>query len=127
MSNADTPYRDVRWKAARLEVLRRDGYRCRIQLPKCKTRATHADHIEDWRDGGAWFDPANLRAACASCNTAQRNTRVAARARAMRGDYSLSEPGDWIVITPYTWLTAEEEAKYGPNPAPGEPSRRVRR
>jgi len=33
---------------------------------------------------GAWYELSNLRAACIPCNTSQRNSRVAARARAQR-------------------------------------------
>jgi len=79
-----TPYRDKRWKPARRATLLRDGFVCRIQLPGCKKRANSADHIIDWADGGAPFDLRNLRAACMSCQVSQRNTRVAARARAQR-------------------------------------------
>ena len=42
---------------------------------------THVDHLVNVLDGGARLDPANLRAACASCNIGKRNTEVAARAR----------------------------------------------
>ena len=82
------PYRTYRWRLTRPSILRRDGYRCQIQLPGCRTIATHVDHIVDWQDGGPPYDPSNLRAACKSCNTAQRNQRVAARARAMRHSYN---------------------------------------
>lgn len=52
----------------RLEVLERDGWRCQLRLPGCEVRADQADHIVRVRDGGAWFDIANLRAACGPCN-----------------------------------------------------------
>jgi 5-methylcytosine-specific restriction protein A len=77
-------YRSPEWKRVRLVVLARDRHLCQIKGPNCKGRATHVDHRIDWRDGGAWYDPANLRASCATCNIAQRNSRVAARARAYR-------------------------------------------
>lgn len=79
-----TPYADPRWRAIRLEVLERDAWSCHLRLGRCKGRATAVDHLDDWRDGGAWFDPRNLAAACTSCNTAKRNARVAERARAQR-------------------------------------------
>ena len=65
-------------------ILARDGFRCQIAGPRCKTKATHVDHIVSVSDGGAKFDPANLRAACASCNISKRNTEVAQRARGVR-------------------------------------------
>jgi 5-methylcytosine-specific restriction endonuclease McrA len=67
-------------------VLARDGGYCQIKLPRCKVLATTVDHIVDWRDGGALYELTNLRAACRSCNTAQRNMRVAERARRARED-----------------------------------------
>src|SRR4051812_6468243 len=77
-------YADAAWRAIRLMVLARDGHRCQIRGAKCKGRATHVDHIINVDDGGARLDPSNLRAACASCNIAKRNTEVAARARSAR-------------------------------------------
>jgi 5-methylcytosine-specific restriction endonuclease McrA len=94
------PYSSPLWKAVRLAVLERDGYRCQIRGPKCTGMASHVDHVIDWRDGGAPFDPSNLRAACASDNIAKRNRGVAARARAARGEagalpYTPSPSRDW--------------------------------
>lgn len=57
------------WRKIRLAVLERDGYRCRIQGPGCRGRATAVDHIVPWRAGGALFDLENLRAACVPCNS----------------------------------------------------------
>jgi 5-methylcytosine-specific restriction endonuclease McrA len=65
---ATTPYSSRAWRAIRKAVLIRDGYRCRIGGPNCKGTATTVDHIVSWQSGGAWFDPANLRAACGPCN-----------------------------------------------------------
>jgi 5-methylcytosine-specific restriction endonuclease McrA len=79
-----TPYRHPMWPTVRLRILQRDGYACQLKLPKCRGKARAVDHIIDWRDGGGWFDATNLRAACIPCNTAQRNSRVAERARAQR-------------------------------------------
>jgi hypothetical protein len=56
------------WKRIRLQVLERDGYICRIRGPHCQGKATAVDHIIPMADGGALYDPANLRAACAWCN-----------------------------------------------------------
>jgi 5-methylcytosine-specific restriction endonuclease McrA len=84
MTREKRPYDDTRWRVVRRAVLLRDGGMCQIRLARCTGTATAVDHVVDWRDGGAWYDTANLRAACASCNSSQRNTRVAARARAQR-------------------------------------------
>ncbi len=81
MPRRDSPYSGPEWKAVRLQVLARDGYRCMIRLPGCTGRATQVDHIVSMSNGGSRLDPANLRAACRSCNIAQRNIDVAARAR----------------------------------------------
>lgn len=58
----------TRWQQVRLLVLERDEYRCRIRGERCEGTATDADHIIPWEDGGAKFDPANLRASCGWCN-----------------------------------------------------------
>jgi 5-methylcytosine-specific restriction endonuclease McrA len=60
---------DAAWERIRLEILVRDGYRCRIGGPGCTIRATTVDHIVPLALGGARLDPANLRAACGHCNT----------------------------------------------------------
>lgn len=65
-------------------VLERDGYRCRIGGSKCKGRATHVDHVIPWAEGGAPFDPRNLRAACHPCNVGRGAARQAAMAKLNR-------------------------------------------
>jgi 5-methylcytosine-specific restriction protein A len=60
------------WRRVRLVVLERDGGLCQIRGPTCKVAADQADHIVRPEDGGAWFDEANLRAACAPCNLGRR-------------------------------------------------------
>jgi 5-methylcytosine-specific restriction endonuclease McrA len=86
MTASKRPYDSQRWRVVRRDVLLRDGFVCQIRLAHCTGSATAVDHVVDWRDGGSWYDAANLRAACASCNSSQRNSRVAARARAHRDD-----------------------------------------
>jgi 5-methylcytosine-specific restriction protein A len=76
-------YHSKAWRSTSKRVLERDGYRCQIRLPGCLGRATAADHIVELADGGELLDMANLQAACKPCNTAKRNTMVAARARRM--------------------------------------------
>lgn len=79
-------YRDRRWRTIRAAILARDHHTCQLKLPGCRHRANSVDHTIDWRDGGAPFDPTNLRAACMSCQVAQRNHRVANRARKQRDE-----------------------------------------
>lgn len=86
------PYDDPRWKAVRKAVLERDGHRCQIKRPKCKTLATEVDHITAVSDGGAELDPANLRAACKPCNIGERNATVAARAKGIRTGTTTAQP-----------------------------------
>lgn len=64
---ADHPYGGP-WPRIRKMILKRDGHRCQINGPRCKGHATTVDHIVSWQNGGAWYDPANLRAACTTCN-----------------------------------------------------------
>jgi hypothetical protein len=53
---------------------------CQVRLPNCKIVATCVDHRVEpgppaLRRNDLFFDPNNLRASCASCNTAKRNRR----------------------------------------------------
>jgi 5-methylcytosine-specific restriction endonuclease McrA len=104
-------YADASWRAVRLAVLRRDGFVCQIRRPNCKSRATEVDHILAMSDGGDRLDLNNLRAACKSCNIAERNATLAARARGVRarespgGDTSTRTPtrAEYIASTGYDW------------------------
>jgi 5-methylcytosine-specific restriction endonuclease McrA len=78
------PYHTPEWRRVRQQILTRDGRYCQLRLDGCRMDATHVHHIVDWRDGGAPYDPSNLVAACAQCNIAERNKRVAERARHAR-------------------------------------------
>lgn len=51
------------WRRVRAQVLKRDGYRCRL----CGAPATHVDHIVPVREGGT-DEPVNLPALCERCN-----------------------------------------------------------
>ena len=63
---------DARWRRVRLVVLERDGYLCRIRGPRCLGVADQVDHVIRPQDGGAWYDEANLRGACAPCNVGRQ-------------------------------------------------------
>jgi len=52
----------------RLLILDRDRNVCQMRGPKCRRYATDVDHIVAVSEGGAFYDPANLRAACRACN-----------------------------------------------------------
>lgn len=80
---ADHPYHGP-WPRIRLQILERDGYACQINGPGCTLHASHVDHIIPWTEGGAWYDPANLRASCEHCNTARGQARLAAMAKLNR-------------------------------------------
>lgn len=58
------------WAATRLQVLERDGWACQMLRDgaPCGRPASTVDHIVA-RSRGGTDDPANLRAACADCNT----------------------------------------------------------
>jgi 5-methylcytosine-specific restriction endonuclease McrA len=64
---------DAAWRVVRLRVLERDGWNCQLRLPGCRGKADEADHIVPHDRGGAWYDEANLRAACGHCNRARGN------------------------------------------------------
>lgn len=64
-------YGSRRWKGVRVQVLRRDGWRC----VSCGSAGRlEVDHVKPIRDGGAPYDMSNLQALCPSCHT--RKTRL---------------------------------------------------
>jgi 5-methylcytosine-specific restriction endonuclease McrA len=75
------PYASQRWKQVRRYVLNRDRDTCQIGLPGCTVTAQCVDHVVPWRDGGAAYDVANLRAACTHCNIKMRNIAQTERKR----------------------------------------------
>jgi 5-methylcytosine-specific restriction enzyme A len=91
---ATWPYNQPAWLAVRPVILERDRYRCQIRGPKCIRRATHVDHIIPWAEGGAPFDPRNLRAACEPCNIGRAAARRAAMAKLNRQPAS-APSRDW--------------------------------
>lgn len=59
-------YRTQQWKAVRLLVKRRDGWKC----VKCGARGRlEVDHITALRDGGAPYDLTNLQCLCPACHS----------------------------------------------------------
>ena len=76
---------DSAWERVRRLVLERDGFRCRINGPKCETVANEADHIVPVDAGGRRLDMTNLRAACKPCN-AGRSARQKHREGWRRAD-----------------------------------------
>ena len=83
------PYDSMLWRKLRLQILARDGHRC----VDCGGRATCVDHVKPWRQGGAWYDPANLVSVCRSDN--------AKRAYKTGGRQRVGEP-----LTDLTWTVA---------------------
>ena len=59
-----------KWQTVRKQILARDRHECQIRLPGCTHTATTVDHITPIAWGGEWYEPSNLRAACAPCNNA---------------------------------------------------------
>ncbi|HET7386750.1 MAG TPA: HNH endonuclease [Nocardioidaceae bacterium] len=68
-----------------MEVLERDGYRCRLRYDVCIGTATIADHKQAVKLGGAEFDLANGQAACEPCHKVKTQAEAqAARPRRRR-------------------------------------------
>ena len=57
-----------KWPTVRKRILQRDNHTCQIALPGCTITANTVDHITPVALGGSWYEPDNLRAACAHCN-----------------------------------------------------------
>lgn len=74
------PHYSGPWRTIRRQVLERDQHICRIGAPGCTLVANQVDHIVPVSRGGAWWDLANLRAACPRCN----NGRNAIASKASR-------------------------------------------
>jgi len=66
MSTAWASGSTAEWRRVRADVLKRDGYRCRLKLDGCTTVAEHVHHTLGREVSGD--NPAHLLAACASCN-----------------------------------------------------------
>ena len=81
----------------------RDGWRCRLKGDGCTTQATQVDHIVSPREGGAFYDPVNLRAACKACNASRGAT-----ARLKQG-WRLAATD--VVVDKGTAATADERAR----------------
>jgi 5-methylcytosine-specific restriction enzyme A len=65
----DSLYTSAAWRAMRLVVLRRDGYRCVVcRISVAGKGQARVDHIIRVEDGGARLDPANCRSLCPSCD-----------------------------------------------------------
>ena len=62
------PWYSGPWPKIRRLILERDNFECQIKGPHCIGRANQVDHIRPVRNGGMWWEPANLRAACNVCN-----------------------------------------------------------
>ena len=73
MGKTTRPEYKGRWQAVRKRILERDGHLCQIRTPKCTIHATHVDHIIPVTQGGPWWEPTNLRAACQNCNLGRIN------------------------------------------------------
>lgn len=67
MSRRDPRYGSRRWKALRLEVFDRDGWRC---CDCGKAGRLHCDHVIPIGESGAFWDPQNLQTLCAGCHMA---------------------------------------------------------
>ena len=75
----DNRYWTANWKRLRLFVLDRDRWVCQVREHGCKHDATAVDHIDATIEGGAFWDPANLRATCKHCNSIRGGKLVRAR------------------------------------------------
>lgn len=62
------------WRRTRGQILARDGWRCRLKLDGCTTRATEVHHV---LGKGVSDDPDDLVSACRHCNGTTGDPRAA--------------------------------------------------
>lgn len=63
----DRRYSSARWLRLRQQIIRRDGRRCSVSGCSSDMREPQmmqVDHIVEVKDGGAFWDPNNLRLVC---------------------------------------------------------------
>jgi 5-methylcytosine-specific restriction endonuclease McrA len=66
---SDRRYSTSAWQRTRKAILRRDGYVCRIQGPRCTGRATTVHHvIPSSQRPDLFWSAENLVSACGRCN-----------------------------------------------------------
>ncbi|WP_115410961.1 HNH endonuclease [Nocardia farcinica] len=68
------------WPSLRIQVLRRDRWKCQIALRGCLRKATEVDHITP----GDNHSTDNLRAACSMCHAKKSSAEGLARRRELR-------------------------------------------
>ena len=68
MPRSDRRYGSPRWRKLTCQIQARDLWECQY----CGRASWCADHVIRPDLGGDFWDPANLVAACQSCNTARR-------------------------------------------------------
>ncbi len=81
------PWHRGPWQQIRQTILTRDHHTCQIRGTHCTLQATHVDHITSPLEGGAWYDPTNLRATCQQCNLRRPRTPRQHRGQRHRGNH----------------------------------------
>lgn len=64
--------RSARWRRLRVEVLRRDGWKCVQCGARGRLEVDHVQPVRDYPEGA--FEPGNLQCLCPACHT--RKTRL---------------------------------------------------
>jgi 5-methylcytosine-specific restriction endonuclease McrA len=64
-------YNSKRWKTLRERLLKARDYRCDECGWATSSRDLHADHVHELSDGGAPFDPDNIRFLCRKCHSSK--------------------------------------------------------
>ena len=100
--STDPFYLTNQWRALRLFVLRRDGYRCII----CGVGVTgvgqaRVDHIRAIKDGGAALDPVNLRTLCVRCDAQAHREKGHGGPRDSR--FSGNDSRGWPIDRSHPW------------------------
>jgi hypothetical protein len=89
--NLDVRLSSVEWQRLRKLILQRDNFVCQIHSHYCLGLATQVDHIDPPLEGGSFWDPTNLRAACKPCN-ARRGGQLRARRQDIAAAFCYRQP-----------------------------------
>jgi 5-methylcytosine-specific restriction endonuclease McrA len=104
----DPLYQSLEWQRVRAFVVRRDHFRCVVCGVNVAGRGqARVDHIIRVKDGGALFDPVNLRTLCTRCDAgSHREKGTGAPVRQERFEITVCDPAGVPLDPKHPWNRA---------------------